>query len=276
MRIGSGQNLTKANCRHTVRREILVVALSTGCIALYELILGGNPRLQHLDDFSFFPDKFLVLSLGMSSVGTSVISTLSTGLVSILDMAQQIPRRGLTWTAHDLEVWCSAWKSADTVLTGGDDSLLKLWDLREDLQTAQIVCKRSLLFINLSYGSHNAGVTSILPVSDSLVLTGSYDNHLRLFDYRNFRRPVSSLDLDGGVWRILPRPGLNMTSFLTCCMQTGGKMISLNLKGKILAEEGVFEPEEERRLIYGASWQDDTVAALCSFYEKSLYICRIP
>jgi hypothetical protein len=59
-------------------------------------------------------------------------------------------------------------------------------------------------------------------------------------------------------------------------MQTGGKMISLNLKGKILAEEGGFEPEEERRLIYGASWQDDTVAALCSFYEKSLYICRIP
>ena len=126
------------------------------------------------------------------------------------------------------------------------------------------------------YSSHDAGVTSILPVSDSLVLTGSYDNHLRLFDYRNFRRPVCSVDLDGGVWRIFPRPRSNLSAFLTCCMQTGAKTVSLNLGLETIEERLRFEPEEERRLIYGASWQDEDTVVLCSFYEKNLYVCRIP
>ena len=52
--------------------------------------------------------------------------------------------------------------------------------------------------------------------------------------------------------------------------------MTLNQDIKTLEGDGFFEPEEERRLIYGASWQDGDIAALCSFYEKSLYICRIP
>jgi diphthine methyl ester acylhydrolase len=124
--------------------------------------------------------------------------------------------------------------------------------------------------------SHNAGVVSILPISESLTLTGSYDNSLRLFDYRNLRRPVSSVDLDGGVWRILPRSKSNSTSFLTCCMQSGARIVSVD-HGSLSLSRGVsFEPNEERRLIYGASWQSENVAALCSFYEKKLYICKIP
>lgn len=65
-----------------------------------------------------------------------------------------------------------------------------------------------------------------------------------------------------------------MTSFLVCCMQTGAGVVSLNSE-KTLQREGMFKPKEEKRLIYGGSWQNDTVAALCSFYEKSLYICRL-
>ena len=118
-------------------------------------------------------------------------------------------------------------------------------------------------------------MVSILPISDNVVLTGSYDNSLRLLDYRNLRRPVSSVDLDGGVWRILPRPQSNSTSFLVCCMQSGARTISLNHDSLTVDREAVFEPQEERRLIYGASWQNENVVALCSFYEKKLYICRI-
>ena len=116
--------------------------------------------------------------------------------------------------------------------------------------------------------SHNAGVVSILPLDDQLLLTGSYDNHVRLFDFRNLRRAISAVDLDGGVWRILPRPESNMGSFLTCCMQAGARVFSHEI-------DGVFEPNEERRLIYGASWYSRDIAALCSFYERNLYICKI-
>jgi diphthine methyl ester acylhydrolase len=124
--------------------------------------------------------------------------------------------------------------------------------------------------------SHTAGVVSILPISDTLVFTGSYDDYLRVFDYRNLKDSISSVDLEGGVWRILPRPQSKTSSFLTCCMQLGAQTVSLLDESPMLRREQIFEPVEERRLIYGASWHSKDVAAICSFYEKSLYICKIP
>ena len=118
-------------------------------------------------------------------------------------------------------------------------------------------------------------MTSILPLTNNTFFTGSYDNSLRLMDYRNLRNPVSVVDLDGGVWRILPRPEASTTSFLTCCMQSGAKMVSL-ADDTSLGRQAIFEPREERRLIYGASWQTGSLAAISSFYEKKLYFCQIP
>ena len=120
------------------------MALSTGCIALYELKLSGNSHLEYVDNLQFFTEEALVLSLGVSPISTCMVSTLSTGEVSIVDMAQETPQQKEAWKAHDLEVWCSAWKSADTIITGGDDSLLKLWDLRDKPQNPQTVCTRSV------------------------------------------------------------------------------------------------------------------------------------
>lgn len=122
------------------------MALSNGCIALYELKLDGSPFLEHINDSRLCSSTTLVLSLGMSSTTTSVITTLSSGEVSILDMAQQSPQQTETWKAHDLEVWCSAWRTQDTILTGGDDSLLKIWDLRHDPKTTQSLSKWSICF----------------------------------------------------------------------------------------------------------------------------------
>lgn len=126
------------------------------------------------------------------------------------------------------------------------------------------------------YHSHGAGVVSILTLSDTLFLTGSYDNCLRSFDYRNMKGPISSINLDGGVWRILLRLNSTSSSFIACCMQSGAQLVSLNQEIGSFESCGTFEPQEDRRLIYGASWYNKDVAALCSFYEKKLYICRIP
>ena len=117
---------------------------------------------------------------------------------------------------------------------------------------------------------------SILPVTDTQFLTGSYDNYLRLFDYRDLKRPISEAELDGGVWRILPRPQSGSTSFLMCCMQAGARLVSKNKDSQALVRDYSFEPQEDNRLIYSGSWQSQNIAALCSFYEKTLYICRIP
>jgi len=101
------------------------------------------PQLRHVGNFQHYPDSTLVLSLAMDPNSAFTIATLSTGEVSVIDdveMGNATASR--IWKAHDLEVWCSAWKNSDTILTGGDDALLKIWDLRQDHQTPQMVCKR--------------------------------------------------------------------------------------------------------------------------------------
>jgi diphthine methyl ester acylhydrolase len=132
--------------RHILRPERLLVALANGTIALYELSLEEieAPQLRHVGDFQQYPDSTLVLSLSMNSTSASTIATLSTGQVSVVDLRMENATTSRIWKAHNLEVWCSAWKTSDTILTGGDDALLKLWDLRQDYQTPQMVCKRSI------------------------------------------------------------------------------------------------------------------------------------
>jgi WD40 repeat protein len=139
--------MTLKRGRQTSKPEILVVALSNGAITMYELKLDDHPNLQHVVTFNYFPQATLVLSLAMSPTHTSTVATLSTGHVAIIDDGRVSAE---PWKAHDLEVWCSAWKSDYTILTGGDDSLLKLWDLRSDLQTVQSVSKWSLRPLTLT------------------------------------------------------------------------------------------------------------------------------
>jgi WD40 repeat protein len=79
-----------------------------------------------------------------------MLATLSTGEVSAVDVGTERTSASLSWKAHEMEVWCSAWKASDVVLTGGDDALLKVWDLRQAQETPQMISKRSNLSTFLS------------------------------------------------------------------------------------------------------------------------------
>jgi WD40 repeat protein len=138
--------------RHSLHPDLLVVALSTGCIATYQLNLRDDevPHLCHLKGFQQFPQMSLVLSLAPNSRSSTMLATLSTGEVSAVDVGTERTSASLSWKAHEMEVWCSAWKTSDVVLTGGDDALLKVWDLRQDQETPQMVSKRSNLSTFLS------------------------------------------------------------------------------------------------------------------------------
>jgi WD40 repeat protein len=124
--------MTRSNRRHTLQPDKLLVALSTGSFALYTLDLGGeSPQLHHIETYEQFPNSTLVLSIAVEEKSAAVLATLSTGEVSILDVDTQRATSRQMWKAHDLEVWCSAWKTPNEILTGGDDALLRLWDLRD-------------------------------------------------------------------------------------------------------------------------------------------------
>jgi len=258
---------------------LLAVALANGSIELYDVNIDtdSSASLRKSNAVQASKESSLVLSLAVST-STHLLATFSTGEISAGPLHSDKIERWTTWKAHDLEVWCGAWKSTDVVLSGGDDTFLKIWDLREDCSKPQAFNKRCATLpkhCSVLKISHGAGVVSILPVTDTLFLTGSYDNQMRSFDYRSLRHPLSSVDLNGGVWRILPRPGSNSTSFLACCMQQGARMVTLMDNGTFDCQ-AKFEPLEEQRLVYGGSWQSENIAALCSFYEKQIYICNIP
>jgi WD40 repeat protein len=126
--------LTRSQGRDATQPNRLLVALSTGTIATYSLTLRPTPTLTHTFDTQLFHDSTLVLSLAVASFTANVLATLSSGAVAIVERN----KLGNQWKAHDLEVWCGAWKSSETLLTGGDDSKLKLWDLREKVETPSL------------------------------------------------------------------------------------------------------------------------------------------
>lgn len=132
---------------------------------------------------------------------------------------------------HELEAWMMTFTPESlNVLSGGDDMVLqcshvadddgddddeseedaeqeedKLEDEQHIQKTNKNKNKTNLLWQNRKL--HHAGITAILPLSETLVLTGSYDDHIRLLQLPKIpgdTRPklLAELNLGGGVWRL--------------------------------------------------------------------------
>ncbi|CBZ51972.1 putative WD domain, G-beta repeat-containing protein [Neospora caninum Liverpool] len=112
--------------------------------------------------------------------------------------------------AHDAETWCVSFdphEQGKILATGADDCAIRLWDLRcresttieinhsEDVTSALAMENRR---------SHTMGVTSVTfsPDDPNWLLTGSYDETVRIFDRRQLRYPLNSFRVSGGVWRL--------------------------------------------------------------------------
>ncbi|KAL3095888.1 hypothetical protein niasHS_005647 [Heterodera schachtii] len=135
------------------------------------------------------------------------------------------------WRAHSSqfggirdisEVWSCCWTdNGQCCASGGEDALLKIWDIRcptNGPNSAQ-----------LKNRSHSAGVIFLAssdsirknfdePTAPNLLLSGSYDDHLRAFDLRQFNRPLSEIKLNGGVWSV---ERLSDDLLLVACMYGG-------------------------------------------------------
>lgn len=169
------------------------------------------------------------------------------------------------WRAHNSECWCVSFspRCPDTVYTGADDCEFLAWDLRGIGGSA----KKPKPSWRAGAGGgaseeaakHSAGVCCISPSPDaagaSMIVTGSYDGRVRLWDSRdpsaplflcaseeeekgregeetaNSSPPPSSSPLGGGAWRLVWHPR-GEPRLLCAAMHAGFAVLKLDKEGR--------------------------------------------
>lgn len=136
----------------------------------------------------------------------------------------------------------------------------------QDLETCQMVWRDKK--------THGAGVTAIMPQSgNNMLLTGSYDDILRIFDLRT-RDVVGQIDLGGGVWRLSKR-GSNNRSLIASCMYVGSRVVDLDEDFR--SPNVIAKFEEHESMNYGCDIHpnEPDIVVSCSFYDKRVCIWDI-
>jgi len=131
--------------------------------------------------------------------------------------------------AHKLFGECiPAWSVAfnphtkQQLISGGDDMLMKLWDIRSTPTMPSAISKR-----------HEAGVTVLQwhPENTHVFASGSYDEYVRLWDERKLSTPVSELHVGGGVWRLKWQKTLSEQYVLVAaCMHAGSHVLGVDFE----------------------------------------------
>ncbi|KXS95067.1 hypothetical protein AC579_2115 [Pseudocercospora musae] len=299
--------------------DILAVATSTGLLAFYRLDAACQALVLSCVK-RVCDSTTLVLSLTWHPFRPHVLGlTLSNGNVLLCECCNSSSAEGQLWSQdaviamhdiqqHGLEAWTMAFTTETAkTLSGGDDLVLQcsqIQDEGEDMQIEALWKDRKL---------HEAGVTAILPLSDILVVTGSYDDHIRFLSVPSVgrRQTLASLNLGGGVWRlkllarekadvVVPNNQKNMPEasesaprqpcaslvLLASCMHAGARIVRL---ARSRNEKWEFEVlakfEEHKSMNYGSDVQPEREAeggsagvrsiVSTSFYDRLLCLWKI-
>ncbi|KAL9618113.1 MAG: hypothetical protein Q9160_007120 [Pyrenula sp. 1 TL-2023] len=208
---------------HPLERRVFAASTSDGKVGLFRW--QANPmRLDHISwwDVSAGSDalatsltwvkSFDIDSQNEPSIALAV--TLTDGCVRLYAGDTERILSGKTclvrsFQSHSQEAWYVALSCTfDILLSGGDDMALRVYKLGDIDQSESA---EEVTPVWTDYKSHGAGVTAILPLEQilspsgsSYVLTGSYDECVRVFklDQAPKKRPVAEESLGGGVWRL--------------------------------------------------------------------------
>lgn len=250
---------------------LLVSAQSTGEILIWKY----DGTLELLQKVQVAEKDILVTSVFFSPGDeNSLLATLTSGESLVVDLKTLDCNR--LSTQHSLECWTGAFgelgPSRNVVFTGGDDAVLVAHDLRT---------KDKIWATN--HRHHGAGVVLILCPSPRWLRlrpndlwTGTYDDHLRVFDLRKLDGedgpylyqsllPTETYkeNLNGGVWRLIPAP--DSDKILACCMYDGARVIEPD-NGKFTVST-YFKGHHES-MCYGGDWAELDKIITCSFYDN--------
>jgi diphthamide biosynthesis protein 7 len=286
------------------------VATSTGSFNIYKLredldehsnsLARTPPRIEHFQTYQHFPEDVLVTAFSWHPNGDSVGMTVSTGAVYLGNVHLSDKDHNVFAMAvghHELEAWTLAFtRDGLSLYSGGDDSALNFVECPKppECSSPDLNAEDELTILWTDKRIHGAGVTAILPlfadVYSALVLTGSYDDHIRLIRVPTVgrRTVLTELNLGGGVWRLKrldsssgdPGP-LNEILLLASCMHAGARILKLtqdeesNWQFKVLAKF-----EEHKSMNYGSDCQsllntkEQRTFITTSFYDRLLCLWR--
>lgn len=223
-----------------LHQNLIYTAHSTGKVCVWQL---EDTEVAKVREYCVGETTDLVLQFDFRD--SLMAYTLTNGTVNLFD----IERQETLWSthSHDYDPWCVRFVD-ETVISGGDDMALCCHDLASG----------SLLW---RMTHHDAGITSILPREDGLLWTGGYDDKLRLVD-TNTRRSTESIDLGGGVWRLIE--GVETKRILACCMYGGLRVLEPRDPAHLPTVVGSLTNHES--MVYGGAWVG-TTGYTCSFYD---------
>lgn len=125
------------------------------------------------------------------------------------------------------------------LVSGSDDASFKIWDIRSDPSRGAVLQNTKHYQMGVtSFASPMASPCAIArSLVPSMLFIGSYDESLSMWDLRQMRRPIESIGLGGGVWRLRWLPSASRHSdtpyaqsplLAVACMHAGFKVVELN------------------------------------------------
>lgn len=289
--------------------DVLAVVSSTGTLAIFKFdpTLDSSSPLQHVSTSSCddLGGDVLFLQCNWHPVKENLIGvTTSTGAARLLLLDEQyrITEQVIDLDiSNSLEAWCIAFSPASEdsgsqvmAYCGGDDSMLRYTSCEWDQSQPESPHQTPFSPVTIR-GSHGAGVTAILPLSiisddgGRIVLTGSYDDHLRVFIVHDLHQSfglkrvqmVLEENLGGGVWRldlveIREQDGRKAIRVLASCMHAGARLVEIQaLDDQSWTCEVLARFEEHKSMNYGSDFVRPVVAdklrcVSTSFYDKLL------
>jgi len=252
-------------CREKVCDQIVLAAAN----ALGEIILYNFDSDRQINPISSksIGDQCLALSCDWWGSEKITVSD-SNGCITCLSVTGNETEIVNSWKGHGFEAWVTSFDrhSDQLIYSGGDDCKFCLWDLRS-LPNPVFANKKG----------HEMGITSIetSATDENVLATGSYDEHLLLWDKRKMKSCVNDIHLGGGVWKLKWEPGSNR-HLLAATMHNGFHILDCYPSNSSEVEPHIVTSYmEHSSLAYGCDWKRDLspvkVIATCSFYDHSLH-----
>ena len=230
------------------RDDTIVVASSDGIVRVYDCTDIDNPacvgETQAVQTPGSDKTENILMTIDMKGNMWSTIT--AKGELALFRDGNVISR--IEAHSRIIESWaCSLTHDTNMVASGSDDCALKIWDTR----TSELVMQNTK--------SHTMGTTCLEFMSDTEILTGSYDDRIRRFDIRHIKEPVTERKSIGGIWRLKP---CGNRIFVAACYG-GCSVVDFADFRPIVSEYTKHES-----MAYGIGALEESCAVSCSFYDK--------